>query len=203
MMQKSLFVQSFFRTYFIPILLFSCSLVIYSYNLEAQPIYTDEATYLGWGGAYFDLIKEGDFSNQCLRSLAGCELLYDPKWEGVYINYTPIRNFFVGFSQYLTTGEIEGHFYEWSCLGAYNPCWKPELAPSQEEYSSGRFFSAVFGSLSIVLAFLIGKTLFNRTTGFFFSLILLFHSMWVVHSRIIMSEVYVYFFVLLSIFLLL
>jgi len=201
--QKSLFFQSSFRSYLIPILLLICSFVIYSINLEVQPTYVDEVTYLAWGGVYFDLIKEGDFNNPCLKSLTGCELLFDPNWGGVTINYTPVRNFFVGFGQYLTTGENEGHFYEWSCLGRPNPCWVPELAPSREDYSSGRFFSAVFGSLTIVTAFFIGKILFNRTTGLFFSLILLFSSLWLVFSRIIMTEVYLYFFILLSILLLL
>ena len=74
--------------------------MIYSYNLEGQPAYVDEVTYLGWGGVYFDLIKEGDFNNPCLKGLTGCELLFDPNWGGVSINYTPIRNFFVGFGQY-------------------------------------------------------------------------------------------------------
>jgi len=121
---------------------------------------------------------------------------------GAYnLNYTPIRNFLVGFSQYLTTGENKGDFYEWSCMWA--ACWDNEYIPSREELSSGRFFSAIFGSLTIVVAFFVGKTLFNRTTGLFFSLILLFYSLWLVNSRLIMSEVYLYFFLLLSIFLLL
>jgi len=170
--QKSLFFQSSFRSYLIPILLLICSFAIYSFNLEGQPHYVDEVTYFGWGGVYFDLIKEGDFSNPCLKGFTGCELLKDREWVGDKINYTPVRNFFVGFGQYLTTGENEGHFYEWSC--GYEPCWDSKLFPSREEFSSARFFSAVFGSLTIVIAFFIGKILFNRTTGLFFSLILLF-----------------------------
>jgi len=201
--QKSLFFQSSFRSYLIPILLLVFSFVVYSFNLEGQPTYVDEVLYFGWGGVYFDLIKEGDFNNPCLKGFTGCELLFKSDWRAVNINYTPVRNFFVGFGQYLTTGENEGHFYEWSCFGIRNPCWNSELAPSREEFSSARFFSAVFGSLAIVVAFSIGKLLFNRTTGLFFSLILLFSSLWFVHSRIIMSEVYLYFFILLSILLLL
>ena len=145
-MQKSLIFQSFFKSYLIPILLLICSFVIYSFSLEGQTAFVDEVTYLGWGGVYFDLIKKGDFNNSCLIELAGCELLFDPNWEGVYQNYSPIRNFFVGFGQYLATGEIEGHFHSWSCLGYQNPCWIRELAPSRDDYSSGRFFSPIFGS---------------------------------------------------------
>jgi len=199
--QKPLFFQSSFRPYLIPILLLICSFVIYSYNLEGQPTYVDEVTYFGWGGVYFDLIKKWDFNNPCVKGFTDCELLKDREWIGDKINYSPIRNFFVGFGQYLTTGENEGHFYEWSC--GQHPCWDPELFPSREEFSSGKFFSAIFGSLAIVTAFFIGKILFNRITGLFFSLILLFSSLWLVHSRLIMSEVYLYFFILLSILLLL
>jgi len=162
----------------------------------------DEVLYLAWGGPYFEIIKEGDFNNPCLKGLADCELLYDPNWGGHNVNYSSIRNFFVGFGLYLTTGEIKGDFYEWSCLW-WSDCWDPEKAPTSEEFASGRFFSPIFGSLAIVLAFFIGKILFNRTTGLFFSLILLFSSLWFVNSRLMMSEVYLYFFILLSIFLLL
>jgi len=200
-MQKSFLYQRSFRSYLIPILLFMSSFSIYSYNLGEQPSYGDEPIYLGWGGVYFDLIKKGDFDNPCLKDLKGCELLYDPEWKGHYINYTPVRNFFAGFGQYLTTGENNGEFYNWSC--AWYSCWESEKDPTSEELSSLRFFSPIFGSLTIVLAFFIGKILFNRTTGLFFSLILLFSSLWLVHSRLLMTEVYFYFFIFLSIFLLL
>jgi len=201
-MQKSFFYQRSFRSYLIPVLLLICSFVIYSYSLENQPKYSDETLYLAWGGPYFQIIKEGDFNNQCLEGLVDCEYLYDTNWEGDNVNYTPVRNFFVGFGYFLTTGDTKGSFYEWSCVYG-RPCWDPEKAPTSEEFVSGRFFSPIFGSLSIVLAFFIGKILFNRTTGLFFSLILLFSSLWFVNSRLIMSEVYLYFFILLSIFLLL
>ena len=209
-MQKSLFFQSSFRPYLIPILLLICSFAIYSYNLGDQPrFYQDERLYLAWGGVYFDLIKEGDFYNPCLKGLEDCELLFSPyeiteTGEPVYwtdLNNTPLRNFFVGFGQYLATGENEGHFFVWSCSGT--ACWVPDLAPSRDEYYSGRFFSPIFGSLAVVFAFFIGKILFNRNTGLFFSLTLLFSSLWLVFSRLMMTEVYLHFFILLSILLLL
>jgi len=198
-MQKSLFFHSYFKFYLIPVLLFIGSFSIYSYNLDDQSFFGDEFLHLGWGGVYFDLVKEGDFNNPCLKKVADCELLHST--EGAEINYTPIRNFFVGFGYYLTTGEMKGDFYIWSC--AWQPCGDLSRQPTSDEFSAGRFFSPIFGSLSIVLAFFIGKILFNRTTGLFFSLILLFSSLWMVNSRLIMSEVYLYFFILLSIFLLL
>jgi len=110
-MQKSLFYQRSFRTYLIPILLLVCSFVMYSYSLEEQSRHGDEIVYLSWGGPYFEIIQEGDFDNPCLKGLADCELLYDPDWAGHNVNYSPVRNFFVGFGYYLTTGEIEGNFY--------------------------------------------------------------------------------------------
>jgi len=198
-MQKSLFFQSSFRPYLIPILLLLGTFMIYSYNLGEQPSYGDEGLHFGWGGVYFDLIKEGEFDNPCLKKITDCELLFSlENYEG---NYTPIRNFFVGLGYYLTMGDTKGEFYNWSC--SWVDCWDPVKAPTSEEFSAGRFFSPIFGSLTIVLAFFIGKILFNRTTGLFFSLILLFSSLWMVHSRLIMSEVYLYFFIFLSIFLLL
>jgi len=201
-MQKSFLYQKSFRSFLIPILLLIGSFSIYSYNLENQPTYSDETLYLAWGGPYFDVIKDGDFDNPCLKGLVDCEFLYDTNWEGDNINYTPVRNFFVGLGFYLTTGDTNGNFYEWSCVYG-RPCWDAEKAPTSEEFSAGRFFSPIFGSLAIVLAFFIGKILFNRTTGLFFSLILLFSSLWMINSRLIMSEAYLYFFILLSIFLLL
>jgi len=200
-MQQSLFFRASFPSYLILILLLGGSFLIYSYDLESQKSHWDELLYLAWGGVYFDSMKELDLNNPCLKNIDECDLLFSKKDSGHQTNYTPIRNFLVGFGQYLTTGENKGDFYEWSCM--FYPCWEPENWPSPEEFSSGRFFSPIFGSLTIGLAFLIGKILFNRTTGLFFSLILLFYSLWLVNSRLMMSEVYLHFFILLSIFLLL
>jgi len=197
-MQKSLFFRSSFKPYLIPILLLIGSFVMFSYNLGDQPWHGDEIVHIGWGGVYFDLIKKGDFNNQCLKTLGDCELLFSAAGE---VNYNPIRNFFVGFGYYLTTGDMKGEFYNWSCV--WKPCFDQSKWPTTEDYSAGRFFSPIFGSLTIVLAFLIGKNLFNRTTGLFFSLTLLFSSLWVIFSRQMMTEVYLHFFIVLSIFLLL
>jgi len=190
--------------FIIPTLLLIGSFSLYAYNLEGQPPHGDEVLYLSWGSVFFDTLKEGDLNNPCLKNLRDCELLFTPGGKfggGWQLSYTPLRNFFVGFGQYLTTGENQGDFYEWSCKWA--SCWDDEYIPSREELSSGRFFSPIFGSLTIVLAFFVGKTLFNRTTGLFFSLMLLFLSLWVVNSRLMMSEVYLHFFLLLTMFCLL
>jgi len=97
-MQKSFLYQKSFRSYLIPILLLIGSFSIYSYNLEGQSFHGDEILYLAWGGPYFDVVKDGDFDNPCLKGLADCEFLFDPDWEGHNINYTPVRNFLVGSS---------------------------------------------------------------------------------------------------------
>ncbi len=142
----------------IPALLLIGSFSLYSYNLEEQTPHGDEPLYLSWGGVYFDLIKEGDLNNPCLKNIADCdELLYAPK--GRYeINYTPIRNFLVGFSQFLTTGENEGEFYQWSC--AWYPCFDiANYWPSPDELSSGRLFSIIFVVI-FVIVYLRTKTYF-------------------------------------------
>ena len=200
MLQLSTIFHSSF-SYLIPILLLISSFVLYSYNLEGQPWYIDEPLYLAWGGINFNLIKEGDLTNPCLKYMADCDLIYTGMY-GYEINYTFLRNFFVGFGQYITTGENTGDFRQWSCPYVFS-CWDWTLHPTPEEFASGRFLSTIFGSLTIVIAFFIGKTLFNRTVGLFFSLILLFYGLWMMYSRFIMTEAYLYFFILLSIFLLL
>jgi len=197
-MQDSLFSIKSKYNFLIPILLLIGSFSLYSFNLIGEPSHGDEILYLAWGGIFFDVIKNGDLNNSCLKNIEGCDLLYFKK--GFDVNYTPIRNFFVGFGQYLTTGGNEGNFYGWS--QKWTNSWNEENYPSPEEFAPARFFSVVFGSLTIVVAFFVGKNLFNRTTGLFFSLILLFYSLWLINSRLIMSEVYLHFFILLSILLL-
>ena len=152
-LKKKLFSQSSSSSYLIPIILLICSFVIYSFNLGGQPGHGDEILYLAWGVVYFDLIKEGNFDNSCFKNLEDCDgILFNPS-RGFEINYTPIRNTLVGFGQYLTAGESKGDLYNWSCK--WYPCFDSANGPSSEELSSGRFFSAIFGSLTIVLAFFI------------------------------------------------
>jgi len=197
-LSNSFSIKSSSSSYLIPILLLVCSFVIYSYNLEGQSRFIDEIPYLAWGGNYFGIIMEGDFDNPCLKNTLDCESIFY-KSTAHETHYTPVRNFLVGFGEFLTTGENAGNYYTWSVGGGV----MMENRPSPEEFASGRFFSPIFGSLTIVLAFLIGTTLFNRTVGLFFSLTFLFFGAWMIHSRLIMSEVYLHFFIILSIFLLL
>lgn len=184
-------------SYVIPISLFLGSLFIYSYNLEGQPWHGDEITYLGWGGNYFDLIKKGNFDNSCLESLDRCNLLFHIPAFG--LTYSPVRNILIGFPMYLTN-EDKGDFYNWSC---YWDCYDHSKGPLIQEMTDGRLLSPVFGSLTVMFSFMVGKMLFNRYVGIISSLIFLSYDLWVWYSRTIMVEVHYVFFVMLALLILL
>ena len=78
-----------------------------------------------------------------------------------------------------------------------------ENIPSSNELGAARFFFPIFASLSIVTSFLIGRTLFSNLVGIVFGSVLLFHSLFMLYSRIIESEIFLIFFVSLSILLIL
>ena len=183
--------------YVIPLALFLGSFFIYSYSLEGQPWHGDEITYLGWAGNYFDLIKKGDFGNSCLESLDHCNLLFHIPAFG--LTYNPVRNLVIGFSMYLGN-EDKGDFYNWSC---YWDCYDHSKGPLIEAMTSGRLLSPVFGSLTIMISFMVGKLFFNRYVGIMASLIFLSYDLWVWYSRTVMVEVHYVFFAMLSLLLLL
>ncbi|MDE1765436.1 MAG: glycosyltransferase family 39 protein [Thaumarchaeota archaeon] len=184
-------------SYVIPIILFLCSFFIYGYNLAGQPWHGDEITYLGWGGNYFNLIAKGDLNNPCLISLDNCNLLFHIPAFG--LTYSPLRNIMIGLPMYLVHQE-SGNFYNWSC---YWDCYDHNESPTVQEMTAGRLFSPLFGSLSIVFSFLIGKNLFNKNVGILVSLLFMFYDLWMWYSRTIMVEVHYVFFALLSALLLL
>ncbi len=183
--------------YVIPLLLFLGSSSIYEYNLAGQPWHGDEITYLGWGGNYFHLIANGDLNDPCLVSLDRCNSLFHIPAFG--LTYSPLRNILIGFPMYLTNLD-SGNFYNWSC---YWDCYNHHEGPSVAEMNAGRLLSPIFGSLTVVLSFLIGKMLFNRGVGIIVSFFFLFYDLWMWYSRSIMVEVHYVFFVLLSLALLL
>ncbi|MFZ1076479.1 MAG: phospholipid carrier-dependent glycosyltransferase [Nitrosotalea sp.] len=183
--------------YVIPLALFLGSFFIYSYNLEGQPWHGDEITYLGWGGNYFDLIKKGNFDNSCLESLDHCNLLFHIPAFG--LTYNPIRNILIGFPMYLAN-EDKGDFYNWSC---YWDCYNHDKGPSIQEMTDGRLLSPIFGSLTIMFSFMVGKIFFNRYVGIVAALLFLSYDLWVWYSRTIMVEVHYIFFVMLSLLILL
>ncbi|MDE1725696.1 MAG: glycosyltransferase family 39 protein [Thaumarchaeota archaeon] len=155
--------------------------------------------FLGSGGEYFNLILEGNFSSPCWNDYPHCNLLYP--FPGAWnLNHSPVRDFFIGLSRTITTGHNDGDFYIWSCI--WNSCWDASKMPSPQVFAAASFLSSIFGALAVVCAYGIGKVLYSRMAGLFFSLILLFNSMWLWNSRGIMQEIYLGFFSLLCLFLL-
>lgn len=189
--------------YLIPILLLIGSYSIYAYNLEGQPWHGDEVIYFGYAGIYFNLIKDGDFENPCIINIGkNCDLIFANHPKVAEANYIIVKNFFIGLSQYLSTGTNEGEFYNWSAY--WTSEFEPEkAAPSVSEFATVRILSPIFGSFTVLFAYFIGKIIFNRNVGLVFSIILLFYGQWMLNGRSIMAEVYTMFFLMLSITLLL
>jgi len=185
-------------SYIIPLALFFGSLLIYSYNLEGQPRHGDEINYLGWAGNYVHLINNGDLANSCLISIDNCNSLYHIPAHGA--TYSPLRMILIGFPLSLKHQDT-GDYYDWSCY--WFTCYNFHNAPTVEQMAAGRMFSPIFGALTIVVSFLVGKILFNRHVGIIFSLLFLFYNLWVWYSRTIMTEVHYIFFSMLALLLLL
>ncbi|MDE1770247.1 MAG: phospholipid carrier-dependent glycosyltransferase [Thaumarchaeota archaeon] len=185
-------------SYIIPIVLFFGALLIYSYNLEGQPRHGDEINYLGWAGNYIHLINKEDFSNPCLISIDNCNSLYHIPAHGA--TYSPLRMILIGFPLSLEHQDT-GNYYDWSCY--WFTCYDFHKAPTVEQIASGRLLSPVFGALTVVVSFLVGKTLFNRNVGITFSLLFLFYNLWIWYSRTIMTEVHYIFFSMFTLLLLL
>lgn len=184
--------------YIIPVALFLSSFLIYSYNLEEQPWHGDEINYLGWAANYIHLIKEKNFDNSCLISIDNCNLLYHIPAHGA--TYSPLRMILIGVPLG-AQNEDHGNFYNWSCY--WFRCYNPNQAPTIYQMSIGRTLSPIFGSLTIVILFEIGRILFNRFVGVIASLLFLFYDLWIWYSRTIMTEVHYVFFSMLALLLLL
>jgi len=211
--QKSLLSQNYFSSYLIPILLLVCSFVIYSYNLEGQPWHGDEWIFNAGGIVYFDLIKKGDLLHPCWSGIGKCDELNHYSWEWPY-HSGHVRHVLIGFGRDLA-GADEGNPFAWShfwdkgerkdfgIIKKSGEDWKVEGENmTLSDLAAGRLLSPVFGSLTVMLAFFLGKMLFNRLTGLTFSLILLFYGLWILFSRLAMTEVFVNFFILLTLILL-
>jgi 4-amino-4-deoxy-L-arabinose transferase-like glycosyltransferase len=166
--------------------------------LEGQPRHGDEINYLGWAGNYIHLISNGDLANPCLVSIDNCNLLYHIPAHGA--TYSPLRMVLIGFPLSLVHQET-GDYYDWSCY--WFSCYNFHHAPTIQQMAAGRLLSPIFGALTIVVAFLVGKILFNRNTGLVFSLLFMFYNLWVWYSRTIMTEVHYIFFSMLALLLLL
>ncbi len=184
--------------YTIPAILFAVAIVSYSYNLEGQPRHGDEINYLGWAGNYIHLVNKGDLANPCLVSIDNCSLLYHIPAHGA--TYSPLRMMLIGLP-FSLAHQDPGDYYDWSCY--WFSCYDFHNAPTIQQMAAGRLLSPVFGALTVVIAFLVGKVLFNRNTGIVFSSFFLFYNLWVWYSRTIMTEVHYIFFSMLALLLLL
>jgi len=194
--------------FLIPGLLFLISISFLSFNLSEQGPHQDELDFFyAYSVVYFGLIMDGDFFHPCwngdgecvLLSVEGCNM--DDHW---ITTHGVMKHIFVG------TGILIHGENEWESYAPKPPLCKPHTdpvfgvnVPEKSELGAARFFSPILGSLTVVLAFFIGKFLFNRITGLSFALLLLFNSLWFGYSRTIMSETHIYFMMILSFFLLL
>lgn len=195
------------QIYLIAILLFSSSYIIFSFNIQNQGIYIDENFHHTFAMTYFDLVKNGDFTSPCMTGLGECPIINldcigEMQWIG---SGGLIKGLLVGFGDYLFSNNERIYYSSVEpCRPIHKHVEVPGVnIPTQSELAAARLFSPIFGSLGIVIAFLIGKILFNKFVGISFAIVLLFHSLWMLHSRVITSEVYVNFFMILSVFLLL
>tara|TARA_B100002049_G_scaffold162500_1_gene121694 strand:- start:763 stop:2352 length:1590 start_codon:yes stop_codon:yes gene_type:complete len=186
-----------------PIIIFLVAFSFLSFNMYNQGLSADERLYHASGVVYFDLASKGDFLNSCWNGQGNCELLCLDECPE-YGHWAPrgggsIKSLIIGLGYFLM-GEEGTNAYQWSA----NMPFDPEGAlPNQDEVEAGRLFSPLLGSLTIVIAYFVGSMLFNKFTGACFSITLLFHGIWFFHSRTTMTEVYLGFFLLSSIFLLL
>ncbi len=184
--------------YAIPLVLFLVATLMYSYNLQGQPRHGDEINYLGWAGNYIHLINIGDIANACLTSIDNCNLLHHIPAHGA--TYSPLRMILIGLPLSLEHQDT-GNYYDWSCY--WFTCYNFHDAPTIQQMAAGRTLSPIFGALTIVIIFCIGKILFNRNVGLVFSLLFMFYNLWVWYSRTIMTEVHYIFFSMLALLLLL
>jgi len=190
------------------VVIFFSSYLILSFNIEGQGIDIDEMFHHGFAMSYFDLTKEGKVLDPCITIQGECELI-DLTCAGqiqAVASGGIVKGILVGLGDYFFS-DNERKYYaskevQQPCRPIHNEVAIPGVnIPTQSELGAARFFSPIFGAMTVVLSFLIGKILFNRFTGITFSIILLFHSLWMYHSRIIISEVYVNFFIISTIFL--
>jgi hypothetical protein len=198
------------KSFLILIIIFVGSYTVLGFNIEGQGIDIDEMFHHGFAMSYFDLTKEGKVLDPCITGKGECELI-DLTCAG-QVQWVAsggiIKGILIGLGDHFFSDNervyYASHDVQQPCRPIHNGVEIPGVnIPTQSELAAARFFSPIFGAMTVVLAFLIGKILFNRFTGIIFSTILLFHGLWIHHSRIIISEVYVNFFMISTVFLLL
>ena len=192
----------FENTFLVFVLISVFSYGFLAYNIQNQGIDIDEVFHHGFSMTYFDLIMEGELSDPCITGQGECSKI-DLTCAGE-IQWVAsggiLKGVLVGLGDYFFS-DSERIYYASSDA---EPC-RPihfnqgvigENTPTQTELEAARFFSPIFGALSVGISFCVGKLLFNRFVGISFAAVLLFHGLWIHHSRIITSEVYVNFFII-------
>ena len=195
-----------YRVYLISIIIFIFAYSIFGFNLDGQGIFIDEVFHHTFGMIWYDSVMKGDLLNPCVTGIGDCDMLNTAC--NVHVSIATggiIKGIFTGVGDEFLS-ETERTYY--SNLEPCRPIHKNiavagENIPSSSELGSARFFFPIFGSLAIVVSFLIGRTLFSNSVGIVFASVLLFHSLSMLYSRIIQSEIFVIFFMLLSILLIL
>ena len=195
-----------YRVYLISIIIFIFAYSILGFNLDGQGIFIDEVFHHTFGMIWYDSVMKGDLLNPCVTGIGDCDMLNTAC--NVHVSIATggiIKGIFTGIGDEFLS-ETERTYY--SNLEPCRPIHKNiavagENIPSSSELGSARFFFPIFGSLAIVVSFLIGRTLFSNSVGIVFASVLLFHSLSMLYSRIIQSEIFVIFFMLLSILLIL
>ena len=199
-----------YKVYLISLIIFISAYSILGFNLDGQGIYIDEVFHHSFGVTWYDSVMQGDLLNPCITGIGDCHA-FNTKCATTYPNILSVNT--GGVIKGIFTGMGDEFFSETerTYYGSLEPC-RPihnniaipgENIPSSHELGAARFFFPIFGSLAVVVSFLIGRNLFSNLVGIVFASVLLFHSLWMLYSRIIESEVFQIFFMLLSILLLL
>ena len=195
-----------YKVYLISIIIFIFAYSIFGFNLDGQGIFIDEVFHHTFGMIWYDSVMKGDLLNPCVTGIGDCDMLNTAC--NVHVSIATggiIKGIFTGVGDEFLS-ETERTYY--SNLEPCRPIHKNiavagENIPSLSELGSARFFFPIFGSLAVVVSFLIGRNLFSNSVGIVFASVLLFHSLSMLYSRIIQSEIFVIFFMLLSILLIL
>ena len=192
-----------YKVYLISLIIFISAYSILGFNLDGQGIYIDEVFHHTFGVIWYDSVMKGDLLNPCITGIGECNM-FNAKCEGVDLSIATggiIKGVFTGMGDEFFS-ETERTYY-----GNLEPC-RPihnniavagENIPTSHELGAARFFFPIFGSLTIVVSFLIGRNLFSNSVGIVFASVLLFHSLLMLYSRIIESEIFGMFFMMLSI----
>ena len=208
MTEFSLLYKSNKKSIIVLIIIFVASYSVLSFNLDGQGIDIDEWFHYGFAITSFDLIKEGKFLDPCITLQGDCEI-NDLSCAGEIYHVGSggmVKQIFVGLGDHLFS-DSERVYYtstDLPCRPLHNGLdIRGVNTPTQSELVAARFFSPIFGSLTIVISFLVGNILFNRFVGVSFATIILFHGLWIHHSRTLLPEVFQNFFIILTIFLIL